>query len=216
MKIVVSGVGTDVGKTWLTVALTTWVRGQGRSCIALKPVESGGNADSHALGEASQFHVEPAPYRFEQAIGPHLAAHRLGVTIRPEVCVDWVERCSSGFEIAIVELAGGLLSPLSPRHTNADLLKALAPDAWIAVAVDRLGVLHDVKALLLAAQSVALAVPAVVLNSPLKPDASTGTNADELEALGTCRVRGNFLRGSPTEEAAQLEVGRLAAHLAIL
>jgi dethiobiotin synthetase len=215
MRIVVCGVGTDVGKTWTCVALTLWLRNRGTRCIALKPVESGGDADSRALEQASGFHVEPPPYRFEQPIGPHLAAQRASVTIDLQTCVHWVERCSDGYEVTIVEMAGGLFSPLSNQHTNADLLKKLAADAWIAVAVDKLGVLHELKALLIAAEALALGRPVVVLNAPLIPDASTGTNGAQLESLGTCQVGASFSRGQPDEPPAKAEVGRLAAALGL-
>lgn len=215
MRIVVGGVGTEVGKTWTSVALTQWLRSQGKRCIALKPVESGGDADSRALEQASGFHVEPSPYRFEPPISPHLAARRAGVTIEPGACADWVQRCSRGFEVTLVELAGGLLSPLSNAHTNADLLKRLAPDAWIAVAVDKLGVLHDLKALMIAAQSLELTRPLVVLQAPLTPDDSTGTNEAELESIGTCKVSASFPRGRPDESPAQAQAARLAAALGL-
>jgi len=216
MRIVVSGVGTEVGKTWTSTALTLWLRANGKHCIALKPVQSGGAGDSHELAEASGFHVEPSPYWFQEPIGPHLAARRAKMTIDLEHCRKWVDRCSLGFEVTIVELAGGLFSPLSDQHTNADLLKILLPDRWIAVAVDRLGVLHDLSALLMAAHATALCEPTVVLCAPPSPDGSTGTNGDELETVGICRVAASFPRAQPSSPEAQEMVKRLVVALGLL
>ena len=44
----------------------------------------------------------------------------------------------------VVELAGGLFSPLAPQLTNAEVIAALAPTFTFLVAPDRLGVLHDI------------------------------------------------------------------------
>jgi dethiobiotin synthetase len=85
----------------------------------------------------------------------------------------------------LIETAGGLFSPLSRRATNLDLALALEPALWILVAHDGLGVLHDVRATLLALRAVTTRTPDyLVLSASRTPDASTGTNAHELARLG--------------------------------
>ena len=141
MKLVISGVGTSVGKTHVACALATTLREAGLSCAAVKPVETGGGDDGAALAMASRFSPEqPPPYSFPEPIAPHLAARQLGIEIELRRCCQWVDQMIGGFEVQIVELAGGLLSPLSPHARNAELLRQLAPDGWVAVARDRLGV----------------------------------------------------------------------------
>jgi dethiobiotin synthetase len=49
-------------------------------------------------------------------------------------------------DTTVIETAGGLFTPLTTQHTNLDLGLALAPQGWILVARNRLGVLHDVIA----------------------------------------------------------------------
>jgi len=197
VRIVVSGTGTDVGKTWVSAALVARLQVLGRRSFALKPIESGGNADAMTLAQASGSVLYDAPYCFEAAVGPHLAAQRAGVAIDLETCVSWTERSALAFgaEDVVVELAGGLFSPLTDRHTNADLLRMLCPDKWITVAPDRLGVLHDLKALLFCAQQLGHEPPTVVLNDPDRPDASTGTNEASLHWAGTCSPAARFRRG---------------------
>jgi hypothetical protein len=70
--------------------------------------------------------------------------------------------------------------------------------------------LHDLKVLMIAAELLDLGHPAVVLNAPRNPDASTGTNALELEAVGTCTASATLPRGEPADGPVQAEVGRLA------
>ena len=188
VRVAVIGTGTGVGKTHFSVALLHALSLQGRSAVGLKPVESGlGTEESDAarLAGASTFHVKHvAPYRFADAVSPHLAARRAGVEITPARIVDWVAECAAPW--TIIETAGGLLSPLAPSITNLDLLQMLAPDLIVLVGVDRLGTLHDVAACLLALASdpATLPNPTVVLQSPEVADTSSGTNAEELVALG--------------------------------
>jgi dethiobiotin synthetase len=64
-------------------------------------------------------------------------------------------------------------------------VRAIEPSVTILVAPDRLGVLHDVTA---------CARKVIVLSAPRTPDASTGTNAAELESLGIAHVIASFPR----------------------
>jgi len=85
----------------------------------------------------------------------------------------------------LIELAGGLFTPLTLRTRNADLLVKLDPTAIVAVAPDRLGVLHDVGALVAGAAYVGIRISGLVLSAPARGDRSTGTNANEIELLTT-------------------------------
>src|SRR4051812_34865494 len=112
VRVAVIGTGTDVGKTHFSVALLHALSLQGRSAVGLKPVESGlsdEGSDSARLAAASTFHVKHiAPYRFKDAVSPHLAARRVGIEITPARIVDWVATCTAPW--TIIETAGGLLS----------------------------------------------------------------------------------------------------------
>jgi len=90
--------------------------------------------------------------------------------------------------VTLVETAGGTFTPLSYASTNLALAHALEPASWILVAPDRLGVLHDVTATILAMQHHARPPDHIVLTSPLTNDLSTGTNAQELTQLGLCNL----------------------------
>jgi dethiobiotin synthetase len=89
----------------------------------------------------------------------------------------------------VVETAGGALSPLSDTETNLDLARALEPAELVLVAPDALGVLHDVRATWTAMRALLREPDQLVLCRARPPDASTGTNAAELERLGFGSVR---------------------------
>ena len=96
----------------------------------------------------------------------HLAARLHGIKIDVAHVVQWIaDRCQCGARSTLesddpgspdphgwvlIETAGGALSPINENHTNLDLAVALEPSYWVLVGADRLGVLHDMRATLLA------------------------------------------------------------------
>ncbi|XXX75987.1 dethiobiotin synthase [Sorangium sp. So ce134] len=217
LRVAVVGTGTGVGKTHASVALVAALAARGAGVCGLKPIESGVDglsaSDADQLAAVSSVQPEPAPYRFVEPLSPHLAARRSGLAISLDAVAAWVDRQRA--PLVIVESAGALLSPLGPGLTNADLVRALVPDAVVLVGLDRLGILHEVASCVLALRALAPGLPPalVVLNPPAAPDASTGTNAGELETLGIAQGAVVMPRGEPTGPAslaaAELALARL-------
>ena len=118
-----------------------------------------------------------------------------------QATIDWVRRASEGADGVLVELPGGLFSPLGPTSTNADLAVALPPDAVFLVAPDRLGVLHDVGATVRAAHAERIAIRALVLVATATLDASSTTNAAELALVTRETILGPVPR-APSAELA--------------
>lgn len=207
-RVVVAATGTEVGKTHVACALVAELADSAR-VLALKPVESGGDADARALSAACEIDTPPL-YALAEPISPHLAAQREGRAIDVARVVEWVserERAMAS-ELTVIETAGGLFSPLSPSATNATLVKALAPSVMLLVAPNRLGVLHDVTAALLAFPD--RPPTHVVLSAPAVADASTAHNAVELAALGIATVAASFPRAELGAGATREQARRLA------
>lgn len=190
MRVIVLGTGTDVGKTYVTATLARSLAAR-CSVLALKPIESGVVAgkpgDADAIADAALHPPAYSPWRYRAAVSPHLAARVTGASIDVAHVVKWVreQEQAASREVTLVELAGGAFSPLAPGVTNVDLALALGQAAWLLVAPDSLGVLHDVTATL---RSLPRPPDAVVLSRSRAPDASTGTNAAELQRLDIAEV----------------------------
>ncbi len=187
--VVVSGTGTAIGKTHVAEALLlAWQRVDGR-VVGLKPVESGAfgaddpQSDGARLARASSFHVKHERVVFPEPLSPHLCARLRGVVLGPDIFASAAAAARSQAEGAVLELPGGLFSPLAPALLNADVATALHPDALVLVAPDRLGVLHEVISAVRAAGAMSLVIHAAVLVEPEHPDASTSLNAAELRLL---------------------------------
>jgi len=186
--VVVTGTGTEIGKTHLGVSLVLAARARGLAVTGYKPIESGlpgpGVGDAHDLREASSHPLDPSPlYAFADPVSPHLAAERTGTSIDVARIVAALAERRTEVDLVLVELAGGLFSPLGPREDNATLLKELGPDAVVLVAPDALGVLHDVRAAAFAAEARGLPKMHLAMIAPPEPDASTGHNLPALEAF---------------------------------
>jgi len=212
--VVVTGTGTGVGKTHLSVTLLRHWATRGPVC-GFKPgetgVEGGEGPDARQLREASSFHVQLAAtlYAFPDPVSPHLAARRHDVRIDPDAIVARAHAIAARVSVVVVELAGGLFSPLATRFLNADLVAALSTPPsttmTLLVAPDRLGVLHDVTAATRAASAAGVPLHGVVLMAPELADTSTGTNASELAAVMPVPVLASLPR-RPAHELAMLPV----------
>ncbi len=218
--VVILGTGTSVGKTYATCRIAAEISGQkaGFSILAMKPIETGvvclQATDAACLGLASvpKTAAEHA-YAFEPALSPHLAARMSGVAISVGHTVEWIRERSrrSGFDQdsstdadrrwVLIETAGGVFSPINEETTNLDLAIALEPSSWVLVAADTLGVLHNVRSTLVAMDRFARIPDIIVLNATQKPDASSGTNRRELEALGWANVTGQIQYNGGFEES---------------
>jgi dethiobiotin synthetase len=187
--VVVTGTGTGIGKTHFCVALLRALGTHFERVTGTKPVETGLAdpllSDGARLAAASSFHVQHSGYFYADPVSPHLAARRAGDVIDLGRLSEIVSKVRMQTSFALVELAGGLFSPLTDTALNADWVALLEPDATLLVAPDRLGVLHEVLSTTRAAQSMSVAVAATVLSAPPQAmqDASTGLNISELQGF---------------------------------
>ncbi|HLK38623.1 MAG TPA: dethiobiotin synthase [Polyangiaceae bacterium] len=215
--VVVSGTGTGIGKTHFAEALLLALGATGARAIGYKPIETGlaeaTVSDGARLDRASVFHVEPSAYLYGDPISPHLAARQQGEPIDVATIAERVFALRDQADVTVVELAGGLFSPLADETVNADVVQALSPDRTLLVTPDRLGVLHEAIATIRAVATVPLRVDGIVVVEPELGDASTGSNAEELRRLQPVPVVARLPRGTITDLSADPQVVALAAAL---
>jgi dethiobiotin synthetase len=174
MFVLVTGTNTGVGKTWLACALAKELA-KTHGVVALKPIETGDGEDGELLAAATgQRAPLRALVRLRQPLTPALAAEREGVKLDFDAIVRDVRDAARDYDVAIVEGAGGLLSPITWDSDATTLARALDAKV-ILVASDALGTLSATHT------AAACFLPFVIaLVEPAQRDASTGTNADTL------------------------------------
>ncbi len=215
--IVFTGTGTGIGKTFLAVATVRAWAASGAAVLGYKPVESGvmriEETDGYLLEQASTFHVKPPlpVVRLARPVSPHAAARAETVTIDLLAIQAAVERArASAADGVVVELPGGLFSPMTDRELAVDLIRRLAPDAVVLVAPDRLGVLHEVLSTTEAARARDVTITHVLLSPTRTPDASSGTNAAELRSFLSLPI----IDAAPFGDLAPASAGEVVRSLA--
>jgi dethiobiotin synthetase len=204
--LVVTGVGTGVGKTTLTQGLARALVRRGLRVAALKPFETGVVANpedamalARACGRPELAHA-PGLYRAGPPLAPLSVELAGGRACDPVAVADSVRSAAAGSDVTLVESAGGLAVPLTRTLLFADFAASLG---WplLLVARDELGVLSHVLAALEVARSRRLDVEVIALGLGSAPgDPSVETNARALrELVGPKVVR--FLVASDDDEA---------------
>ena len=184
--IFITGTDTGVGKTFVACGLAALLRDFGYRVGVMKPAETGcaerdGELfpeDAVRLKEASGCDApldKISPYQLREPLAASIAAERTGVKIDIDRLMDVYHEISSGHDITLVEGAGGLMAPLLPSYTYADLAKVLKLPL-IVVAANRLGAINHLLLTLEHASCKGLRVLGYVLNqigSPLSLAAET-------------------------------------------
>lgn len=170
--VFITGTDTGVGKTFVACQLVRALESGGLDTAVFKPVETGCRADGGGLTPHDAVQLARASkhrpaidavcrHRFADAVSPARAAQLAGVDLRVG---DLAAACRSGpRRFAVVEGAGGLLSPIAGDGVNADLAAALG-FAVVVVAADRLGCINHTLLTLEALAARNLDAVAVALN----------------------------------------------------
>lgn len=192
--IFVTGTDTGVGKTLFAGALAAFLRREGYRVGVMKPAETGcaevgGRLlpeDARRLKALSGCEAsleEICPYSLREPLAPAVAAELDGVAIDPGRIQARYLELRDRHEFTIVEGAGGLLVPLLPHYTNADLARLLELPAAVVVA-NRLGALNHTLLTLECAAARGVQVLGYVLNGvEPTPSLAARTNAGALRFL---------------------------------
>lgn len=118
MKIFITGIGTDVGKT-IAAAIVT----QALEADYWKPIQAGDldNSDSHKLKskvESRKSKVHPNAYALQTPASPHLAAELDGISIDLQKIIEPKTK-----NHLVIEGAGGLMVPLNDTDCVIDLIQ---------------------------------------------------------------------------------------------
>jgi dethiobiotin synthetase len=151
----VTGTGTDVGKTSLSLAALLWARARGLKAAYLKPVQCGTypvgdppreGGDADRIRAAAGGIPAYVTYALRMPASPHLAAEREGLRIDPSRLRADAEAKAAGADLLVCEGAGGPAVPLDRGGaTLASLARGLGAAPLLACAPG-LGTLHHTLA----------------------------------------------------------------------
>jgi dethiobiotin synthetase len=191
--LVVTGTGTEIGKTVTTAAVAAAALAAGRSVAVLKPAQTGvGPGERGDVDEVTRLvgggvtAVELA--RYPEPLAPATAALRAGLPpVRPHEVADAAAKLATDHDLVLIEGAGGLLVRFdADGGTLADAARQLGAPVLV-VAAAGLGTLNSTALTTEALRARDLTPLGVVVGSwPEHPDLAARCNlADFPEVSGT-------------------------------
>ena len=176
----VSGIDTDIGKTYATGLLAKALMQQGVNVITQKLVQTGiskqadgelGIADdilSHR--QLMQMPLQPCdldfttcPYRYEKPASPHLSAALANQPLNINVITDATKALQADYDVVLLEGAGGLLVPINEQLLTLDYI-AKQGYPIVLVTSGRLGSINHTLLSLEAIKSRGLMIHSVIYN----------------------------------------------------
>ncbi|MCD0480964.1 dethiobiotin synthase [Streptacidiphilus sp. ASG 303] len=192
--LVVTGTGTEIGKTVTTAAVAALALDAGRRVAVLKPAQTGvapgdpGDVDEVARLAGPVTRSELA--RYPEPLAPDTAARRCGLPpVGHREVAEEAARLAAGHDLVLVEGAGGLLVRLDAAgHTLADAALAMRaaglPAEVLAVAPAGLGTLNGAALTAEALRARGLPLLGLVVGSwPADPDLAARCNLADLPAV---------------------------------
>ncbi|MFD3315358.1 dethiobiotin synthase [Streptomyces sp. NPDC058694] len=199
--LVITGTGTEVGKTMTTAAVAAAALAAGRSVAVLKPAQTGvlpgepGDADEVARLAGAVTSVELA--RYPEPLAPATAARRSGLApVRPAEVAEAAGKLATDHDLVLVEGAGGLLVRFDDEGgTLADAARLL--DAPVLVVTSAgLGTLNTTELTARELRSRRLDLLGVVLGSwPNDPDLASRCNLTDLPVVAEAPLLGALPEG---------------------
>ncbi|MFD7029333.1 dethiobiotin synthase [Streptomyces sp. NPDC059917] len=201
--VVVSGTGTEIGKTVVTSAIAAAALAAGRSVAVLKPAqtgvapgEDGDAAEVRRLAGSGVSTLELA--RYPEPLAPDTAARRSGLaTVEPAAIAAAAAELAAEHDLVLVEGAGGLLVRFDEAgHTLADAARLLRAPVLI-VAPAGLGTLNSAALTGEALRARGLTGLGIVVGSwPVAPDLASRCNLADLPVVSGMPLLGAVPHGS--------------------
>ncbi|CAM5255238.1 dethiobiotin synthase [Streptomyces coeruleorubidus] len=200
--LVITGTGTEVGKTVVTAAVAATALAAGRSVAVLKAAQTGvrpdepGDAAEVARLAGAVTAAELA--RYPEPLAPATAARRAGrAPVHPHAVAEAAAKLATEHDLVLVEGAGGLLVRFDPAGgTLADAARLLSAPVLV-VASAGLGTLNTTELTARELRSRGLDLAGIVIGSwPAAPDLASRCNLADLPDVAGAPLLGSVPAGS--------------------
>ncbi|MCP3896281.1 dethiobiotin synthase [Moraxella sp.] len=210
----ITGIDTDIGKTYATGILARHLLSSGKSVITQKLIQTGVTAPiaddirtHRTLMNVPLMDVDTdgttCPLTFVKPASPHLSARLENRTINLDDITHATDKLNERFNIVLLEGAGGVLVPINDHILTLDYI-ATHDYPVIVVTSARLGSINHTLLTLEAIHARGLRLFAVVFNHHFDTDGDI--SADTLNFLQN-HVRENY----PTALFLRLDGGQIMA-----
>jgi len=155
-KIIIIGTDTDIGKTYISALIMQNFNRE--NSIYIKPIQTGfpNYSDEGFVKKFSNCNTTTI-LKFKAPASPHLSAKLDDKKINTDKLVKKIKLISSKYEYSVIELAGGILVPVTEKgYTNLDLISDMGCDKIALVTRPNLGTLNHTLLTLLALKSIGI------------------------------------------------------------
>lgn len=200
--LVITGTGTEVGKTVVTAAVAASALAVGRSVAVLKAAQTGVGPDEP--GDAAEVERLAGPVttaelaRFPEPLAPATAARRAGRTpVHPHEVAEAAAKLATEHDLVLLEGAGGLLVRFDAAGgTLADAARLLSAPVLV-VAPAGLGTLNTTELTARELRARGLDLAGIVIGSwPAAPDLAARCNLADLPDVAGAPLLGSVPAGS--------------------
>ncbi len=186
----ITGIDTNIGKTFATGLIASALAGQGKRVITQKMIQTGctdisEDIEMHRKIQGIPFTEEDksgltCPYIFTYPCSPHMAAEKDGRTIDLAIIAEATHKLQEQYEYVLLEGAGGLMVPNDLHSLTIDYVKEQGYPI-ILVTSGKLGSINHTLLSLYACKQYGVPVRAVAYN--LYPPTDELITANTLEYL---------------------------------
>ncbi len=218
----VTGTDTEIGKTFVTAALTRALAASGLRVAPIKSMAAGQalhagrwvNEDVATLLAAQNLGLtdaEVGPLQFREPCAPHIAARLEGGAIDRDALLSAIRATAARADLALVEGVGGFRVPLTDTWDTADLAVDLGLPVILVVGL-RLGCINHALLTAEAIRARGLPLAAWVANTVDPHQPHVADNLASLQAGLKAPCLGHLPRLSdPLAAPARLDVSSLVA-----
>ena len=177
--IFITGVDTDIGKTFVSLGIALSAEAQGKKVGYFKPFQSGayekeGKLIAPDLYEFKKYTKIQTKYSylFKGEVSPHLASILDNVEVDMNKVKSDLADFSKNFDLTVIEGAGGLYCPAVKERLFKDIIKELNQEI-IIVTTPSLGRLNHLLMTIEVAKNSNIPIKGIIINKmPLKPTLS--------------------------------------------
>ena len=133
MNVFVTGTASKTGKTFVTAALASIMQSLSYKTAVYKPIQLGAfeqnsfiiDPDISYVKKIDPYLTAECTYHLKSTMAPVIASEMEKIKINPKVILKDYTMLKDKFDTVIVEGTGGILTPIAPRFTVANLVKML-------------------------------------------------------------------------------------------
>jgi len=200
--LIVSGTGTEVGKTVVTAAVVANAMGAEQRVAVVKPAQTGvSETENGDLQEVQRLTGVASAIEYARYPDPLAPASASRLSGRAELDlksrVADLQTLADNYDLVVIEGAGGLLVRFDDTPTSlADLAGWLAAPVLLVVHAS-LGTLNHTELTLNHMASIGVASEGIVIGSwPVEPDLAMRSNLRDLEVISGKPLRGALPAGA--------------------